>query len=78
VSLFNADQQSWMDALGRMPPETKCWCGWDRLGDCYNCKRDGISKSFADKIAVWCPECNNAPSADGARPIIHRRGCSRA
>ena len=77
MSYFNSEQLAHMDALDRMPPETKCWCGWDRLGECWNCNRDCPGKTAADKMAAWCPECRNAPSPDGAQPIIHRYGCSR-
>ena len=73
MSYFNDDQLEAWHALERIPPEQRCWCGWERLGECRQCPP---GKTCADKMAAWCPECRSAPTPDGARPITHRVGCS--
>lgn len=72
--MFNSDQRDYMASLAEMSPETKCWCGWYPIGKCPHCPP---AKTSADKLAVWCPECHNAPNPDGTGPITHRIGCSR-
>ena len=39
MSLFNEDQEAYMDSLSRMADEVRCYCGWYRFGECYNCNR---------------------------------------
>lgn len=77
MSLFNDDQLDYMRSLEEMPPETKCWCGWYRLGECPNCKTYAPGKTCADKIAVRCPECRNDPGPNGGT-ITHTIRCSRS
>lgn len=75
-AVFNDDQRDHMRELSERPPETLCWCGWATKGECPNCPPE---LSCADKMAVWCPECHNAPPAtDRSKPITHQRGCKRA
>lgn len=69
MSSFNSEQQSYMNYLASLPPETRCWCGWYKVGECYNCKRDGHEgKTRVDRLALACPECT-------ADPPHHRIGC---
>lgn len=77
-TMFNDEQNAYMDSLAEMPPETRCWCGWYAKGDCYNCKRDPrvADKSCADKLALRCSECGNTPSVP-EWPVFHTRTCSR-
>jgi len=74
--MFNAEQQAYIDYLHVQPPETLCWCGWYKLGECPNgCPPD---KSSADKMMLWCPGCHNAPlHNDLNRSIVHRIGCKK-
>jgi hypothetical protein len=76
VTMFNSDQRSWMESLAAIPPDRKCWCGWDRLGECNNppsiCRP---GKTSADRMAVWCQDCHDEPWDDGV--IHHRVGCPR-
>lgn len=71
---FNDEQLEYMDSLAKLSAEDTCYCGWNPIGKCQNCPP---GKTAADKIAAWCPECRGAPSADGARPLVHRVGCSK-
>jgi hypothetical protein len=53
--VFNSDQRDWTASLARMPLETKCGCGWDRLGECYTCQQTvmrlcGVSTR---EVASW-------------------------
>lgn len=73
VSYFNSDQQSYMDSLARMPPENKCWCGWFPVGQCHTCPAD---KTLAQRQAVQCQSCCNAPDNFGAGKIIHNIRCT--
>jgi hypothetical protein len=34
MSYFNDDQRDYMSYLGTLALEQKCWCGWNKLGDC--------------------------------------------
>lgn len=72
---MNADQRAAYEALARIPPAERCWCGWFRLGECLNGCPEG--KTAADKLAVACPECHNAPMNHGAGPMVHNVVCSR-
>lgn len=75
MSYFNEEQQDYMRSLAAMPLETKCWCGWYRLGECPNgCPKD---KTCADKMATACPECGSTKGLPNL-PLYHRRGCSRS
>jgi hypothetical protein len=78
-TLFNDEQNAHMDALAAMPPETRCWCGWDEKGKCYNCTRDPrvSDKTCADKLTLRCEECGNTPSLP-TWPVFHGRYCSKA
>ena len=64
--MFNSYQIEHMKHLQRIPPENRCWCGWNLLGDCYNCKNDG--RTLADRLAEQCPVC-------GADKGYHRVWC---
>lgn len=72
LSMFNADQLDYMESLGRMAPETKCWCGWNRLGECHQGCPDDVT--CADKMKASCPKCGNAPHRPGD-VLTHRKGC---
>lgn len=77
MSLFNADQRDYMASLASMPAETKCWCGWNEKGRCYNCNRDGIAHlNCADKMRLQCPECLSTPGLPHL-PVGHTLLCSR-
>lgn len=77
MSHFNSDQQDYMRSLDEMPPESKCWCGWYPVGQCYSgCNERAPGKTSADKMAVWCPGCHNSPPPDLSRPIVHNIKCS--
>ena len=58
--MFNEDQKDAMAFLSTLAPEEKCYCGWEREGQCYNCKRDPqrAGKTSADKIAESDPAQN--------------------
>lgn len=70
---LNSEQNDYVDYLHSLPLTEKCWCGWNRLGKCYNCPAD---KTCADKVAAQCPECHNDGGPEG-KPITHRIGCSK-
>lgn len=77
---FNNEQLDYMRSLAKIPPEKLSWCGWGRAGDPFCCgnpdcigKKEG--KTLADKMKVWCQECQNAPWPDGT--ITHVITCSR-
>lgn len=76
MSYFNEDQQDYMRSLAEMPLESKCWCGWHRLGECQNCATYAPGKTCADKVAAMCPECRYEPSPNGGQ-IEHRIGCPK-
>jgi len=67
--MFNAEQREHMESLGAMSPEQKCWCGWNRVGDCHNPGPCQEGKTAADKMAVWCHDCHNEPGE------FHRFSC---
>ena len=73
MSLFNPDQEAYMASLGRMKDEEKCYCGWDRFGECYHCKRSDFAKdkTLADRHKLACPYCDNYPFDDSGK-IVHR------
>lgn len=72
---FNAEQTEYIEYLGHLAPEVKCWCGWYKLGECPHCPP---GKTSADKMAVWCPECHNDPGpGPNGGTIIHRFDCKR-
>ncbi len=76
---FNDDQLDYIRSLAKIPNDELGWCGWGRVGpDC--CMNPGCpgknGKTLADKMKVWCPECQNAPWPDGT--IVHRKGCGTA
>lgn len=35
MSMFNKEQEKWMEYLATLPPEKKCDCGWNNRGDCF-------------------------------------------
>lgn len=73
MSYFNEDQEDYMRQLNKIPAESKCYCGWYRLGECVVCPPD---KTNADKLreqATKEGKVNNKESSidrtDGAAPI---------
>jgi hypothetical protein len=72
--MFNAGQIDYMEYLSRQDPSTLCWCGWYEKGKCNAGTPCPPDKSCADKMAVWCPDCHNAPDLITGE-IIHRVGC---
>ncbi len=76
MSYFNSDQRSYVDGLARISPERRCWCGWFEIDGIVECHVCPPGKTSADKFAVWCPECRNAPSPDGTKPLVHSVRCS--
>ena len=71
--MFNTEQRAYMRSLDAIPPERKCWCGWNRLGECRTgCPPDA---THADKIAAQCRKCRNAPLRPGMK-LTHRKGCA--
>jgi hypothetical protein len=73
MGMFNEEQLAHMKELDSIPPEQRCWCGWARLGECYNCSRDTTraDKTYAERMNAQCPEC-------GADPPYHRYYCSKS
>ena len=62
-----------MKYLDSLPAETKCWCGWYKLGECSNdCPED---LTCADKIKLRCKVCGNSPHRPGHK-LIHLINCS--
>ncbi len=76
-SLFNNEQLEWMEELSKMDPKTKCWCGWDRFGQCPSCaqKPDVKDLTLADKLPFTCPACRSSPWRPGEK-VTHHIGCS--
>lgn len=78
ISMFNEYQLAHMRSLAAIPPEEKCWCGWERFGECNNeppsCF-EGVT--CADKLAVSCRECGANPSGPDNSMIHHRITCSK-
>lgn len=76
MSYFNEDQQAYMASLAATPDEERCYCGWDRFGECYNCKQDEFTKTRtrADRVKLSCPHCGNYPSREG-QEISHNIKC---
>ena len=69
-ALLNSDQRSYMEYINSLPPESRCYCGWYKLGECYHCPP---GKTCADKlrdrgnsvVSSVC-ECNDSqPFASG-------------
>ena len=79
MSIFNIEQQEYMKELAAIPPKERCWCGWSRFGQCFNCDQYEILKNLtlADKLPLQCPECRNAPAVPGGK-IVHIYKCSRS
>lgn len=48
----NQDQNEWMDYLDSLPPDKKCYCGWNRICECTNTEECKAGKSAADKRAA--------------------------
>jgi hypothetical protein len=71
MSMFNTEQQEHINYINSLQPEEKCWCGWYILGECYNCNKDKVGLTNADRIKNMCPEC----SADLP---YHRITCSKS
>lgn len=74
MSMFNEEQITHMESLGRMPLEEKCYCGWYSLGNCYNgntlqgknfChstkSRADYVHEFNDGLERICPHCVALP-----------------
>lgn len=64
--MFNEEQKAYMKTLNEMPLEEKCYCGWNKVGKCYNC--DDETKTRADYVAefneglkYFCPYCKAKP-----------------
>jgi hypothetical protein len=79
MSYFNEEQQAYMQELSRIPEDQRCFCGWDRFGQCYNCNRDGEfmnAKTLSDRRKLECPDCGNYPYNETLQ-ITHRMGCKR-
>jgi len=75
MSYFNKDQEAYIDSLAKMPPESRCYCGWFPKGECHTCPKD---LTLAEKMARWCIHCHNAPPAhDLNAPIIHNIRCTK-
>jgi hypothetical protein len=71
-SMFNSEQEGYMRYLDSLEPETKCWCGWYRLGKCQNgCPTDATCR---DKMNAKCKRCGNAPHRPGAE-LVHLKNC---
>jgi hypothetical protein len=70
--MFNQEQIEHMVYLSSISDDKLCWCGWNLLGECYNCPKN---LSLLDKKKVWCKDCRNEPSNYGKGKIIHRIGC---
>ena len=39
MSYFNSDQEDYINSLSKIPANEKCWCGWYKFNECYDCKR---------------------------------------
>ncbi len=53
MSMFNEYQRDRMRELNTMTPEERCYCGWARLGECYNTGKTivcQVGKTCADKL----------------------------
>ena len=51
MSYFNSDQEDYMDTFSKIPPNKKCWCGWYKFNECYNCERGKYSeKTLQDRL----------------------------
>lgn len=76
MSYFNSEQEDYMRSLAAIPETERCFCGWDRFGECYNCKRDSFAtgKTLADRRSLECPHCGNYQHREGGT-ITHRIGC---
>lgn len=73
MSYFNAEQEAHMADLAKIPADTKCWCGWFMKGECHSCPSH---LSCANKLALRCGQCGNAPNPHAlAAPIIHTVNC---
>lgn len=49
MSLFNRDQEEWMEYLDTLPPEKKCDCGWSVRGTCYGTCYGAVEKGGAER-----------------------------
>lgn len=72
--MLNEHQMAEVRYLNSLPPESKCWCGWYRVGECPKCNP---TDTEADRALVTCPDCGNHPRAPGEK-LIHRYGCGNA
>lgn len=71
----NEEQQSYVRSLNAIDPSARCFCGWNRKGDCYNC-REYPHLSAADKLSRQCDVCGWTPMFPDAKDG-HYRGCKR-
>lgn len=74
--MFNKEQLEHMNSLAAIPDDERCWCGWDRLGQCRNCPEK--SPSLAARIKVSCKyrQCRAYPKPnDPTGTIIHTVVC---
>lgn len=74
--MFNKEQTEHMQGLAAIPSENRCWCGWDKLGECRNCPEK--SHSLAARIKVSCPhrQCRSYPRPDDPeQKITHTVAC---
>lgn len=69
--MFNSEQRDHMRYLRSLPPKSKCWCGWYRVGECPHCP-DGYT--CQDKMATACGACDNTPIRPGKK-LTHIIGC---
>ena len=75
--MLNDEQESYVSYLNSLHPSMKCWCGWYKFGECYNCSsNDKIKdKNCQDKINLACDECGSYPTLPDYH--FHKKICSR-
>lgn len=62
---FNEEQEAHMAWLATIPPNERCWCGWDRLGDCSNCNKSHAGKTRIDRHEAERASRGGARSGSG-------------
>lgn len=78
VSLFNREQQDYMQYLTSITADDRCWCGWGIAGECDTPDPCAHDMTFADRQRTEQPCCGR-PAARPDFPRTtgsHYAGCT--
>lgn len=50
MSYFNSEQEDYLKSLSKIPDYKRCWCGWYKVEECYNCNKTHPHQTLQDSL----------------------------